>query len=138
MAPTRERDRHGTPILISSPRSSTRKSDIAPPGEIAKLPPRPPRVQEQGAEASVDNLRSGKGPVNVSGGHSLVSNRVNVNGKLLPAIPGLTYGLQSASVPQPIPNIAKMEPNEHGKYTVPWHMVQFFPTALPMGEVVFP
>jgi hypothetical protein len=127
MAPTRDRDRHGTPILIScSPsarrsHSSTRKRDITPLRGIAKLPPRPSRAPEQGtmighAKACDDNLKSGERPVSVSGSHGHGSNSVNINGQLLPPIHGLPYGLRSASEPQPIPNIVKIVPDEYGKY----------------------
>jgi hypothetical protein len=129
MAPTRECDRHGTPILISSssPRrshSSTRKRDVTPLRGIAKLPPRPPRAPEQStmirhAKARDENLKSGERPVSVGGSHGHGSDSVNVNGQLLPAIPGLTYGLRSASEPQPIPKIVKIVPDEYGKYKSP-------------------
>jgi hypothetical protein len=52
MAPTRQRDRHGTPILISSSPSSPRplKSKVqaaASPRGVVKLPPKPfPALQQ--------------------------------------------------------------------------------------------
>jgi hypothetical protein len=120
MAPTREKDRHGTPILISDspPRSSRHeRGSAAYPQGITKLPPRPPPLQEQGTLSGrtgdrVNNLQPVNRPIGVSG---FGANSINASGQLLPSIPGLTYGLGPPPVLQPIPNIAKVVANDHGK-----------------------